>query len=164
MKKREVYRSKHYWRAFKRLFKKAVFINDSPEKLARGFAIGIFWGVLPTFGFAVLFSLPTAVFLKANRLTAIVGTFISNPFTSPFFMLWGTYLGNFVLRATPFTLSWKILNFGDILRISKSLFLGTLILAGSIAVLSYGLLLIIIPLFHKFYSHKEKGKESGVDV
>lgn len=157
MSKKKISRKRNYWKELKKLLKKVVLSNDSPEKLARGFAVGIFWGVMPTFGLAVLFSLPTAVFLKANRLTAILGTFISNPFTSPFFMLWGTYTGNFILKATPLTFSWKILNVGALLKVSKSLFVGTLLLAGSMAVLSYGLLLIIIPLFQKFSSRKKRG-------
>jgi len=145
-------KKKSYWRKLKVLLKKAILANDSPEKIARGFAIGVFWGVLPTFGLAILFSLPMAVLFRANRITAILGTFISNPLTSPLFMLWGTYLGNFILRTTPLTFSWKILDLEHLLRISKSLFLGTLVLASSIAVFSYGLLLIIIPLLQKLSS------------
>ena len=159
---KRTYRRENYWKKLKRLFKNAVLANDSPEKLARGFAIGIFWGVLPTFGFAILFSLPVAVAFKASRLTAILGTFVSNPLTTPFFMLWGTYLGNFILKATPLTLSWEILNLEHLLKISKSLFLGTIVLAGSISILSYGLLLVIIPLFQKFFSrHKNLSKTSS---
>lgn len=148
-------RKKSYWRKLKILLKKAIYTNDSPEKIARGFAIGVFWGVLPTFGLAILFSLPTAVVFRANRLMAIVGTFVSNPLTSPLFMLWGTYLGNFILKSTPITLSWDVLKLERLLQISKSLLLGTLILATSIAILSYTFLLIIIPLVKKF-SHKGK--------
>ena len=154
-------RKKTYWERLKGLLKAAVLANDSPEKLARGFAIGIFWGVLPTFGFAILFSLPTAVLFKANRLTAILGTFASNPLTSPFFLLWGTYLGNFILKAAPFTFSWDLLNFQQLLRISKSLFLGTLLLAVCIAFLSYGLLLVIIPLFQRLYSLGRAGQQAS---
>jgi len=157
MGKKKAPRVKRNWMKLKLLFKKAVLANDSPEKLARGFAIGVFWGVMPTFGFAALFSLPTAVLLKANRLTAILGTLISNPFTSPFFMLWGTYIGNFILKTAPITFSWKILNASSLLRISKSLFLGTFVLAGTMAILSYGFLLLIIPLAKKI-SSREKSK------
>jgi len=159
---KKTYQQENYWKRLKRLFKSAVLANDSPEKLARGFAIGIFWGVLPTFGFAILFSLPIAVAFKASRLTAVLGTFVSNPLTTPFFMIWGTYLGNFILKAAPLTLSWEILNLEHILKISKSLFLGTLVLAGSISILSYGLLLVIIPLFKKLFPrHKNLSKTSS---
>jgi len=145
---------KSYRKKLKTLFKKAFLTNDSPEKLARGFAIGVFWGVLPTFGFAALFSIPMAVVLKANRLTAFLGTFISNPLTTPFFMLWGTYLGNFILRSSPITFSWKILNVEELLKISKSLFIGTLILASAISLLSYGVLLVVIPLIKRLSTRK----------
>ena len=146
----------YYWVRFIGLFKKALLENDSSEKLARGFAIGIFWGVLPTFGCAVLFSLPIAVLFKANKLTTILGTFVSNPFTYPFFALWGTRIGTFMLRTTPFTLSWNLLRLENILTVSKALLLGTLVLATCMALASYLVLLVIIPLTRRIAHHKWK--------
>lgn len=138
-----------YLRKFKILLKKAVLANDSPEKLARGFAIGVFFGVLPTFGFAAVFSIPIAVLLKANRLTAILGTFVSNPFTTPFYMLWATRIGNFILQSGGLTFSWDIFKLKQLLLISKSLLIGSLVLATSISFLSYGLLILLIPLIRR---------------
>ncbi|MBE0477564.1 DUF2062 domain-containing protein [Candidatus Aerophobetes bacterium] len=158
-KRKKIPLAKKYWRKLKRVFKRALLANDSPEKLARGFAIGVFWGVMPTFGFAILFSLPTSVLFKANRLTAIMGTFISNPLTSTFFMIQGTYLGNFILRAAPIPFTRELLTLTRLLQISRALFLGTLILAGGIAVLSYGLFLLVILVVKQV----RKGKGSIIE-
>lgn len=144
-------KKKSYWRRVRVLLKKAILANDSPEKLARGFAIGVFWGVLPTFGFAILFSLPTAVLFKANRLTAILGTFTSNPFTVPFYMFWATQIGNFILQAGRLTFSWEIFNLERLLLLSKSLLVGSVVLATLIAFSSYGILLLLIPLIRRIY-------------
>jgi len=72
------------WKNIKSFIRKILWINDSPKKIALGVAIGIFWGIMPTFGSAILFSLPTALLLKANRTAAILATFVANPLTAPF--------------------------------------------------------------------------------
>lgn len=149
MSRRKKFHSKVNWRRLKLILKRAFLTNDSPEKLARGFAIGVFWGVLPTFGFAILFSLPTSILFKANRLTAILGTFVSNPFTVPFYLLWATEIGNFILRAGKLTFSWDILKLNRLLNLSKSLLVGSVVLAAGMAIASYGILLLIIPLIRK---------------
>ncbi len=82
----------------KALLKKLVRVDDSPERIARGVAIGVFWGIIPTFGFAILFSLPTAVFLRANKLSAILGTFVANPFTTPLIYAFEYKIGQLILR------------------------------------------------------------------
>jgi len=158
-------KKKSYWRRIKVLFKKILTTNDSPHKLAMGFAIGVFWGVMPTFGFAIIFSLPTAVFLKANKVTAILGTFVSNPFTTPFFYAFSYKMGSFILRLHSFPFSWNIFNIfkiENILNITKSLLIGSVILAIITAFISYGLILIIILLIRKRKGlHSQYSKRSG---
>lgn len=149
-------RKKRHLTKFKVLLKKAVLANDSPEKLARGFAIGVFFGVLPTFGLAAIFSLPVAVVLKANRLTAILGTFVSNPFTTPFYMLWATKIGDFILQSGGLTFSWDIFRLKKLLLISKSLLVGSLVLATAISFLSYGLLILLIPMIRKISGRSDR--------
>lgn len=135
------------------MFKKAFLANDSPEKLARGFAIGVFFGVLPTFGFAALFSLPVSLLFRANKLTAILGTLVSNPFTIPFYMFWATQIGNFVLKVGQLPFSWQILNVRYLLTLSKSLLVGSVILAGFMALTSYGIFLLLCPLVRRASGH-----------
>jgi uncharacterized protein (DUF2062 family) len=52
-----------------------------PEKVALGWAIGMFYGCVVPFGFQLIISIPTAVALKASKIGASVGTLITNPFT-----------------------------------------------------------------------------------
>jgi uncharacterized protein (DUF2062 family) len=49
------------------------------HNIALGFAIGVFWGVFPTFGTAGIWAIITAQIFKASKLAAIIGTLISNP-------------------------------------------------------------------------------------
>ena len=64
---------------------KIVRIDDPPYKIARGVAIGVFMGIFPTFGLGILFAIVAAYILKANRAAAVLGSFIMNPLTIPFF-------------------------------------------------------------------------------
>jgi len=52
-----------------------------PEFIARGWAIGVFYGCTIPFGFQLILSIPTAIFLKGSKIGATVGTFITNHFT-----------------------------------------------------------------------------------
>jgi uncharacterized protein (DUF2062 family) len=149
-------RMKRYWLKFLFLFKRVLLENDSSEKLARGFAVGVFWGVLPTFGFAALFAIPVAVLFKANKLTTIIGTLVSNPFTYPFFLLWGTRIGTFILRTAPLTWSWNLLKLQTLVSVSKALLLGTVVLAMCMALASYLVLLVLIPLTRRIAHHRLK--------
>lgn len=64
---------------------KIIRIDDPPERIARGAAVGVAMGVLPTFGLGIVFSLAFAFVLRANKAASVLGSFIMNPVTSPFF-------------------------------------------------------------------------------
>ena len=62
---------------------KSLVLRDdaSPEFIAKGWAIGMFYGCTIPFGFQLMLSVPTAFILKGSRLGATVGTFVTNHFT-----------------------------------------------------------------------------------
>jgi len=64
---------------------KILRIDDPPERIARGAAIGVAMGVLPTFGLGIILSIAAAFVLRANKAASVLGSFIMNPITSPFF-------------------------------------------------------------------------------
>ncbi len=53
----------------------------SPEFIAKGWAIGMFYGCSIPFGFQLLLSIPTAIIMKGSKVGATVGTFVTNHFT-----------------------------------------------------------------------------------
>ena len=53
----------------------------SPEFVARGWAIGMFYGCTIPFGFQLILSIPTAMLLKGSKVGATFGTLITNHFT-----------------------------------------------------------------------------------
>lgn len=76
---------------------KLVRLDDSPEKIARGFALGVVLGILPTFGLGVIAAIVLAGYLKINKASAVIGTFIMNPWTSPFFWALSYLTGSLLL-------------------------------------------------------------------
>ncbi|MEA3485239.1 MAG: DUF2062 domain-containing protein [Candidatus Aerophobetes bacterium] len=144
-------RAKHWLSLshIKEVIKRLVQINDSPQKIARGFAIGIFWGILPTFGLAIIFSLPTAVFLRANKISSILGTFVSNPLTAPFIYAFSYKIGQWVLGHSSLTFSWKFINIEELLNISGSLLVGSVIFAITTSLATYFLVLKIVAKHHQ---------------
>ena len=64
-----------------RLCAKIVREKYSPEYIARGWAIGMFYGCAIPFGFQLVLSIPTAFLLKGSKIGSAVGTLITNHFT-----------------------------------------------------------------------------------
>ncbi len=60
---------------------KIIREKASPEYIARGWAIGMFYGCTIPFGFQLVLSIPTAFILNGSKIGATVGTFITNHFT-----------------------------------------------------------------------------------
>lgn len=58
-----------------------LHVDDPPEKLARGVAVGMFCGIMPVVGFQSALVLFLAWLLKANKLIGLPLVWISNPFT-----------------------------------------------------------------------------------
>ena len=141
----------------RRFAKSLIRIDDSPERIARGVAIGVFWGILPTFGLAIVFSIPTAFLLKANRLSAIVGTFVSNPLTWPFIYPFGFRIGQQILRVSPIDFSWGLFKLQSLLNLSKSLIVGSSLLAVGFCLLSYLVVLIVVARYRRRHTSRSGG-------
>lgn len=92
---------KHPFIKFKRRaryhYLKILRIDDPPERIARGAAIGVLMGVLPTFGLGTLLSIGLAFVLRANKAAAVFGSFLVNPLTSPFFWTLSIVIGSFIM-------------------------------------------------------------------
>jgi len=65
---------RYYWLKFKRL-------QDSPQKLAWGMALGVFVGITPTVPFHTVAVLFLAPLLRVSPVTALMGICVMNPVT-----------------------------------------------------------------------------------
>lgn len=73
-----------YVRQIKLNFLRFARLQGAPDEIAKGFALGIFIGMTPTFGLQILLAVFFAFLLRENKLAAALGVWITNPLTAPF--------------------------------------------------------------------------------
>ncbi|OGQ59467.1 MAG: hypothetical protein A3J24_04325 [Deltaproteobacteria bacterium RIFCSPLOWO2_02_FULL_53_8] len=81
-------------RRAKLLYLRILRLDDPPERIAAGAAIGILMGVLPTFGIGGALALGLAFVFKANKAAAVIASAVVNPLTSPFFWTASIVIGS----------------------------------------------------------------------
>lgn len=62
-------------------------LNGDPHYIALGMAIGVFIAITPTMPFHTILAITLALFLKASKPAAVIGVWVSNPFTVVFLYL-----------------------------------------------------------------------------
>lgn len=72
-------------------------LPDQPHKVARGVFAGLFIGCLPIPGFQFLAGAGMAWAMRGNILAGLLGTFISNPLTTPLIAVGSIWLGHWML-------------------------------------------------------------------
>jgi uncharacterized protein len=114
---------------------KIYHARGSVHEIALGVAIGAFWGVFPTFGLSTVLTLLLYKVIRFNVIVAISAAFISNPLTSPFWLISAYEVGNFLLKSeAEFSLdTWK----EDLPRIGSTLILGSMVVSSATAVIIY---------------------------
>jgi uncharacterized protein (DUF2062 family) len=72
-----------------------------PHAVARGFAVGVFVGMLPLLGLQTMFALGLAFVVRGSKVAALLGTLVTNPVTfGP--VLWADYVaGSYILCGAP---------------------------------------------------------------
>ena len=75
--------------------------DDSPSRIARGVAIGVFMAWLPLMGLQMLLVLAVSLILRANKVVGLPIVWLSNPFTAGIIYYPGYLLGSMILRYPP---------------------------------------------------------------
>lgn len=119
----------------KLFFLKLAKSQSSTSDIAWGAAIGTFISVFPTFGFGMPLVILLNRFLKFNLIAALALSVVSNPFTSPFFLLMSYHVG---AAMTGTTVDYSI----DYLKehaidIGWILLLGSFVVSGLLSVVVY---------------------------
>jgi uncharacterized protein (DUF2062 family) len=88
------------------LLKKLLHIEDTPERTALAFSIGIFLGFSPFLGFHTLTGLAVAFIFKLNRVAILLGVWSNTPWwIVPYYTI-ATWLGMWVAG---FQIRWATL-------------------------------------------------------
>jgi uncharacterized protein (DUF2062 family) len=129
-------------RRLKLFFIKLARTSDSTSEIALGAGIGAFISVFPTFGLGMPLVILINRFFKFNLISALALSVVSNPFTSPFFILTSYKVGSILLdNSIAFNLeNWK----ENLENTGLSLLLGSIIVSGISSVLAYFITKIIV--------------------
>jgi len=74
-----------------------IRLRGDPHELALGMAFGIFTGMMPIMPFQMALSVALALVFKGSKITAALGTWISNPLNWYFLYYFSYKLGAWVL-------------------------------------------------------------------
>jgi uncharacterized protein (DUF2062 family) len=130
-------------------------LEDTPQRIAFGFAVGVFLAFSPLLGLHTFLGLTLAFLFGLNRVAVLVGVFINNPWTLVPIYAAATYVGG-ALIGFPATTAlpdfawnhiWQSSFWMQLVhqwRILKPLVVGSLILSVLSAMLSYPLALYLV--------------------
>lgn len=77
---------------------KLLQIKASPDKISKGYALGVFLGTTPFIGTKVFIALGLTYFLKWNKIASVIGVYHINLFTAPLFYSASFFLGKFIIQ------------------------------------------------------------------
>lgn len=127
-----------------------LHLEDSPERTALAFSIGVFFSFSPFVGLHTIMGLATAFLFKLNRLALLIGVYVNNPWTLAPVASLGTALGFYILGTeNKFAeTSWDtMLNgvfwkemFSDVENLLLPFFVGNLILSVAAGMIAYVIL------------------------
>lgn len=143
----------HYIEKFKEKIKQFFLIDDTPHKVAAGFAAGIFFGIMPSEG--ILTTLLVSSLFRFNRLSAMAGALSCNAWSTFVVLPFATIIGGFIFKISPQILinSFKeayTLGFSNLftktifIDILTPFFVGYFVVAFSIALFFYFLLYFML--------------------
>lgn len=124
-------------RWLKLIYLKLFRINDSPQKVAIGLGLGVFFGVLP--GMGPLAALFFAFLFRVNRAAALLGSILTNTWLSiPVFVL--AVKAGFLITGInykDFAKSWTGIASVIVGYIAVSLCIGILVYLAALIVIKY---------------------------
>ncbi len=157
---------------FKDKFRSIFQVQDSPHHIAMAFAVGVFMGISPFLGLHYIGGFFLAWLFRLNKLVAMVGVTVNNPWTIvPICTFcawfgakllgikqilpevdWGSISFSTVLAwlkslVTDFDNVMKLIN--DLWPLIKAFFVGSLVIGTISAIASYFIIRLLITRYHK---------------
>ncbi len=133
---------------FKNSIKNLIYSNISAEEISNGFAVGVFIGFLPLYGFQTLLSLlATIIFKNVNKFSLIMATQLFLPPVIPIVVFINYFVGSLILyRKISFL---KILSISDVFYYLKPILVGSFFVGFIFAILSKYILKFLIIKFRR---------------
>jgi uncharacterized protein (DUF2062 family) len=148
------------WRRFRKRVTAVFHLDEEPSHLAMGLAVGVFIGVTPFFFLHTLLAVVVALVFRLNMAATITGAWINLPWFAPFVYAFCLKLGEAVLSGDV-RLAWRFGELADaagallqtsardhagnffqmfwdaLFVASTPLFVGTTIVGGAAAIVTY---------------------------
>jgi len=122
------------------IFVSELKLNTTPEKAARSFSLGIFFGIFPIFGFQTVAAVLAARLLRLNMPIAVFGSVVLFPFMVPivFAAIWiGLVIFTSTNNVQGFIELFSINKFAFLVESGKYFITGCILLSASVPVLAY---------------------------
>ena len=140
------------------LYLRIIRMNDSPQRIAIGFGLGAFMGIIP--GTGPLAALVLAAALRVNKAAAFLGGLLTNTWISFLAIIFSIKVGSALLhlnwqqvyadwQAVLKNFHWIHLLDTSILKIILPVLVGYFIIALGFGILTYLVVLAAITLFKK---------------
>jgi uncharacterized protein len=84
-------------RQIRLVYLKLLRLQDKPEVVAKGLAVGVFTGCFPFFGMQSLLAFLLATIVRGSKVAALAATWISNPLTSVPLYIFNYKIGKLLL-------------------------------------------------------------------
>lgn len=136
-------------RFFKYHFLRILRAEDKPHKVALGFSAGVFVGASPFLGFHTIISLLLAKVLNANKLAALIGSFIYT-FLLPVIYGSSYYVFRNILGYSGAIRVRELTSISEFIRLGKGfvgIILGSFIWGLILAVTNYVLIIVAVRLW-----------------
>jgi uncharacterized protein (DUF2062 family) len=78
---------------------KLLHTHDTPERTARAFAVGVFFGFSPFLGLHTILGLFVAFMMRLNRVAVLIGVYSNLPWILPAYYTLATVAGAALIRA-----------------------------------------------------------------
>jgi|TARA_Y100000310_G_scaffold68970_2_gene64311 uncharacterized protein (DUF2062 family) len=145
---------------FHEQFHKAARSKTSSHEIALGMAVGIFIGFLPFLGFQFLIGLVAIFLFRINKITTLLGVFVTNPITIPPIFAFNYIVGKFIVGA-PLTSSGNLLSINTLLENFKPLMIGSVVVGFVVAIIAYCIAFAVVKRIKRLHL-KEKMKKSKI--
>ncbi len=149
------------FKKLKKRLEEVAEIKTSPHSIAAGFAIGTLIAILPTFGLGIFIGLAVVfIFKKVSKISLLISFVVWNP--AVLFSLYplSYRIGDLFLANIPVH-SYKIQILNQIFVHSRRFLVGSVVLAVTVAIASYLVILILADFYQrkKIKGLKEEAKE-----
>ena len=148
--------------SFRSLLKQVLHLQESPQRTALAFAIGVFIGFSPAYGLHTVIVIICSWALRLNLLALMAGAFLNNPWTLvP--ILGATYwVGALVLgRSDSPSFDWRDVSFGaiyeQVLPYAMPFLVGGFVLSVLGAALAYPLAYYFVAKYRQSHPLAEGG-------